>query len=107
MSAEEELIFILIKSQQRQSHQRRFVQDKAPVPISFDERLQPAFTFSSWQRSPILFRHRHIDVAVNALQRLLEIFPEKSGAQDRVSLHHAFPGLFECSHIQLAFDREE
>src|SRR6185503_361303 len=106
VTAEEKLMLLLTKSQQRQSQQRRLVQYEALIPVSLDERLKLSFTLSVCQSAPVVFRHGEIDLPVNGLHGSLKIFPEKTGAQDRVSLYDPFPRLLEHGDVQFALNRE-
>src|SRR5215468_1520294 len=67
--------------------------------------LQPLFLLGDRRAAPILEFQRGLYLAEYGLQRLIQLFPNESRAQDRVALHHLPPGLLERHDVQVSLDR--
>ena len=100
----DELPRIRGRAKQREAEKRRLGKVKAFAAFLPTVRIHLRRAVAP-RRAEVDDRQRHVDFAVDDLQRLVDVLPDKGCAQDRVAVQHALPGLSECVDGQVATQR--
>jgi hypothetical protein len=100
MVSKDELVQIILASNERQPHQRWHSEIKSAPDFGIQQIRKPPFPFGKTRRSPIVFEHLDLDVGMHDLTRLLAGLPVKRCAENWMTRHDLLPRAYEGLRIE-------
>ena len=104
MVAPDEVIRLVLQSEEAEAHQRRLGEREPLLHVPAQVVHQALLLLLPRNLAPVLVREGDLHPAVNDLERLVQPFPEEGGAQQRVPVHRQQPGSPERRDVEPAVE---
>src|SRR5215207_3366031 len=95
----DQLMNVFSQPDKSQPHQWRFGEHEASFALFVEKRREPRLLLRRKHFAPVVTPDRQSHSLVHHLKRMIQIFPIKGGAQNRMTIYDFLPCSFEGRNI--------